>query len=232
MKLLKLRSMMRLLVAVLVFPLVFSLLAVGQGAIITTVAGGGPNNLPAVEANLSSPQGVAADGSGNLYIVAQGQSRVFKIDALGELTVVAGNGTGGYSGDGGAATSASLQDPFGVALDGAGNLFIADTSNHRIRRVEAGTGVITTVAGNGSFGFAGDGGAATSASLANPFGVALDGAGNLFIADAGNQRIRRVEAGAGIITTVAGNGTSGFAGDGGPATSARPDCEMTALSCR
>src|SRR5438132_6665762 len=112
------------------------------------------------------------------------------------------NGTQGFSGDGGAATSASLYYPVGVAVDGSGNLFIADTQNHRVRQVDA-TGVITTVAGNGTLWFSGDGGAATSASLFYPSGVALDGSGNLFIADGGNQRVRRVDAAAGVITTVA-----------------------------
>src|SRR5207302_590405 len=127
---------------------------------------------------------------------------------------------GGFSGDGGAATSVRLSFPTGVALDGSGNLFIADAQNHRIRRVDAATDVITTVAGNGTQGFSGDGGAATSASLYFPSGVALDGSGNLFIADSHNHRIRRVDAATGIITTVAGNVTQGFSGDGVAATSA------------
>src|SRR5207247_45886 len=113
---------------------------------------------------------------------------------------------GSTLGDGGAATSASLNFPTGVALDASGNLYIADTDNHRIRKVAAATGIITTVAGNGSLGFAGDGGAATSALLKSPTGVALDASGNLYIADQVNHRIRTVGAATGIITTVAGNG--------------------------
>src|SRR5439155_1203677 len=122
-------------------------------------------------------------------------------------------------GDGGAATSASLNVPTGVALDASGNLYIADYGNQRIRKVDAASGIITTVAGNGSPTFAGDGGAATSASLNGPFGVALDASGNLYVADLNNYRIRKVDAASGIITTVAGNGRPTFAGDGDAATS-------------
>ena len=126
----------------------------------------------------------------------------------------------GFSGDGGPGTSATLYGPTQVAVDGGGNVLIADTHNHRIRRVAAGTGVIMTVAGNGEFGFSGDGGPGTSASLYNPYAVAVDGGGNVLIADYNNHRIRRVAAGTGVITTVAGNGEFGFSGDGGPGTSA------------
>src|SRR5258706_378378 len=144
-----------------------------------------------------------------------------KVDAAtGIITTVAGNGSCRFSGDGGAATSASLNYPYGVALDASGNLYIADSFNGRIRKVDAATGNITTVAGNGSASFAGDGGAATSASLKYPTGVALDASGNLYFADLGNHRIRKVAAVTGIITTVAGNGSLDFAGDGGAATSA------------
>jgi sugar lactone lactonase YvrE len=132
---------------------------------------------------------------------------------------VAGNGRLGFSGDGGPATSASL-GASGMAVDKFGNLFIADFANSRVRRVDAKTGIITTVAGNGRLGFSGDGGPATSASLYEPEGVAVDGSGNILIDDYGNNRIRRVDAVTGIITTVAGNGSQGFSGDGGPATSA------------
>ena len=131
---------------------------------------------------------------------------------------MAGTGEVGFGGEGGPATEALLASPFAVALDGAGNLFIADTSNNRIRRVDAATGVITTVAGTGERGFGGDGGPATAALLRLPGGVALDGAGNLFIT--GRHRVRRVDAATGVITTVAGTGEEGFGGDGGPATAA------------
>ena len=191
-----------------------------RAQLIDTIAGGGPNNLPALSANLDGPQGVVVDSAGNLFIAASNSNRIFKVDTSGRLTVVAGNGTFGFSGDDGPATDASLRDPFGVALDGSGNLFIADLNNRRIRRVDAATGIITTVAGNGSFGFSGDNGPATDASLNFPTGVALDGSGNLFIADLNNQRIRQVDAATGIITTVAGNGLCCFSGDNGPASDA------------
>ena len=186
--------------------------------IITTVAGGGPNNVPAVSANIDNPVGVAFDAAGNLFISVLGNNRIFKVDTSGQLTVVAGIGISGFSGDGGPATSARLSSPYGVAVDGAGNLFIADRFNNRIRKVDT-SGIITTVAGNGTFGFSGDGGPATSASLRNPQGVVLDSAGNLFIVDLSNNRIRKVDTSR-IITTVAGDGIFGFSGDGGPATSA------------
>ena len=133
----------------------------------------------------------------------------------GTITTVAGSGNQGFSGDGGLATLASLYAPHGVATDASGDLFIADTFNDRIQKVSAG-GIITTFAG-GTRGFSGDGGPATSASLALPFGVTVDASGNLFIADTFNNRIRRVST-SGIITTIAGNGNQGFSGDGGLAT--------------
>jgi trimeric autotransporter adhesin len=159
--------------------------------------------------------------AGNLYIADLGNSRIREVAAgTGIITTVAGNNTSGYSGDGEAATSAELNRPYGVAVDRAGNLYIADLSNNRIREVTASTGIITTVAGNGTFGYNGDGGAAASAELSSPTGVAVDSAGNLYIADSGNNRVREVAVGTGIITTVVGNGTEGYNGDGGLATSA------------
>src|SRR5438876_70388 len=189
---------------------------------INTVAGGGAGDGgAATDASLNQPRGVALDASGNLYIADQSNLRIRKVDAAaGIITTVAGNGSPAFAGDGGAATSASLNEPSGVAVDASGNVYIADQSNHRIRKVDAATGIITTVAGNGSPAFAGDGGAATSASLNNPDGVAVDASGNVYIADQSNHRIRRVPAATGIITTVAGNGSPAFAGDGGAATSA------------
>src|SRR5437870_3340162 len=187
--------------------------------VITTVAGGGPNGVPALSANLA-PSAVVRDQAGNLFIAAAFQNRVFKVDSEGQLTVVAGSGTFGFSGDGGPATAAELSGPLGIAVDSSGNLFIADAGNERIRRVDATTGIITTVAGNGTAGFSGDGGPAIGAGLFRPAGIAVDSSGNLFIGDSVNDRIRRVNATTGIITTVAGNGMVGFSGDGGPATSA------------
>ena len=133
------------------------------------------------------------------------------------INTFAGNGTIGYSGDNGPATSAQLNQPWGVAVDAAGNVYIADTVNNRIRKVA--NGVISTVAGNGTLGYSGDDGPATSAQLSWPAGVAVDSAGNLYVADQNNNRIRKVSNG--VITTVAGNGTPGYSGDNGPATSAK-----------
>jgi subtilase family serine protease/sugar lactone lactonase YvrE len=190
--------------------------------IISTVAGGGPANGPALATPLGSPGGIALDAAGNVFIAAQLLNRVIKVDAGGQATTVAGNSAFGFSGDGGLATAATLASPSGVTVDGAGNLYIADQSNQRIRRVDAATGIITTVAGNGTFGFSGDGGAAVTASLANPASVAVDSAGNLFIADLSNHRVRKVDAITEVITTVAGSDrVPGFSGDLGLATSAR-----------
>ncbi|MCX2741717.1 NHL domain-containing protein [Pontibacter anaerobius] len=136
------------------------------------------------------------------------------------ITTFAGNGTAAFSGDGGHAASASLDNPSSVAIDAAGNIYIADIFNHRIRKVSVGSGTITTVAGNGTAGFSGDGGPAINASLNEPVGIAIDGAGNLYIADYQNQRVRKINALDGSIATVAGNGSRSYSGDGGPATSA------------
>ena len=189
---------------------------------ITTYAGGGPEKVQAVSAALGSPVSVTGpDGSGNFFVAAQAAHRVFKVDPSGQITVLAGTGVPGFSGDGGPAESAALSGPSGVALDSAGNIFIVDWQNARLRRVDATTGVITTVAGTGANGFAGDGGPASAALLNGPNGVTVDGAGNIFIADTGNQRIRKVDGGTGTISTVAGDGTFGFAGDGGAAIASR-----------
>jgi len=199
---------------------------VDTNGIITTVAGNGSAGYSgdggaATHASLSDPDGVAVDALGNLFVVDLGNNRIRKVDTNGIITTVAGNGIAGFSGDGGAATQASLDESYGIAVDGFGNLFIADTDNNRIRKVNA-SGIITTVAGNGSSGYSGDGGAADSASLNDPYGVAVDGSGNLFIADLGNNRIREVNT-SGIITTVAGNGNAAYYGDGGAATNASLD---------
>ena len=200
-----------------------------DSGVIATVAGNGLEDFsgdggPATDAQLNTPTGVAVDGAGNLLIADTLNHRVRPVDArTGVITTVVGNGTEDFSGDRGPATSASLRFPVGVAVDGSGNLYIADQANRRIRRVDAATGVITTVAGNGEDGFSGDGGPATDASLSSFWGVAVDDSGNLYIADMGNHRVRRVDAAGGVINTVAGKGTEGFSGDRGPATSASVD---------
>jgi sugar lactone lactonase YvrE len=194
--------------------------------IITTVAGNGTagfsgDGAAATAATLYYPRGVALDTSGNIFITEYGNNRIRKVTvSTGIITTVAGNGTAGYSGDGGVATAAQLFQPTSVALDASGNIFIADYYNMRIRKVTASTGIITTVAGNGGYGYGGDGGVATATELYFPWGVALDASGNIFIADYYNQRIRKVTVSTGIITTVAGNGTAGYSGDGGVATAA------------
>jgi sugar lactone lactonase YvrE len=189
--------------------------------VISTVAGSGSqtfsgDNGPATSAGISSPQGVIVDAVGNFYFSDVNNQRIRKV-AGGVITTIAGNGTDAYSGDGGPATGAELNLPQGVAVDNLGNLYIADTNNHGIRKVT--NGIITTFAGTGACNFSGDNGLAASAILCQPQGVSADANGNIFIADTGNARIREVSGG--VITTVAGNGGTSFFGDNGPATSAQ-----------
>ncbi len=165
------------------------------------------------------PSAVAYDTAGNLYVALQADHVIRKVDALGAITIVAGTGEQGFSGDGGAATGAQLDSPSGLSVDAAGALYIADTRNHRIRRVAG--GIITTIAGTGSPGYFGDGGIATAAQLDAPAGLSLDSAGNLYIADSANHVIRKLSGT--IITTVAGTGQQGFSGDGAAATAAQLD---------
>lgn len=175
---------------------------------------------PASGIRLCGPSGLALDPAGNLLVSDSGHNRVRRIDATtGILTTVAG-GVGTSGGDGGAATAAGLCVPRGLAVDPAGNLFIADACEHRIRRVDATTGVIATIAGDGVNGFAGDGGPATAARLNGPRDVSVDAAGSVFIADLGNNRVRRVDGASGVISTIAGTGAAASTGTGGPATAA------------
>ncbi len=196
--------------------------------LIATIAGTGqfgctPDGVPAVTANIASVTSLAADTGGNVYlatVVGSTCSQVSRVDqATGIITRVAGNpGPQGFGGDGGPARDAGFAGPaWGLAIDHLGNVLIADTFSRRVRRVDAITGIITTIAGGG--GDAGDGGPATAASLLQPRGLAVDGANNIYIAE--GNRIRRVDALTGIITTVAGGGVAGFTGDGGPALAAR-----------
>lgn len=191
--------------------------------IIDTVAGNGVGGFsgdggPATEAQINRPYGVVVDAGGSLYVADTVGHRVRKVDPSGTISTVAGTGNGGFSGDGGTATDAELSFPRAVALDGAGNLYIADMGNHRVRMVDV-DGDITTFAGSGEHGFAGDGGAAVDAAFQYPADLSFDGSGNLYVADQQNDRIRRVDP-AGVITTVAGSGTRSFSGDGGQATDA------------
>ena len=191
---------------------------------ITTIAGSGTNGYAgdgsaATSANLNYPAAIAVDGSGNVYISDTGNHVIRKRAAGGTITTFAGTNVAGYYGDGGAATSAQLNLPLGVALDSAGNLYIADTLISMIRKV-ASNGTITMVAGSTLSGYGGDGGAATSAQLHEPFGVTVDAAGNMYISDTFNHEVRKVTTD-GTITRIAGTGTRGYSGDGGPATEAK-----------
>ena len=185
-----------------------------------TVAGGYVGDGgPATSASLNLADGVATDGHGNIYITDSANCRIRLVTPRHIITTIAGTGICGYSGDGGAATAAKLNYPEGVLIDAGGNILFADLNNNRIRKITP-AGIITTIAGNGTRGYSGNGGPARKASLNNPTDVFLDPAGNLYIADSSNFVIRKVDP-AGIIQTVAGNHTQGFSGDGGPATSAQ-----------
>jgi uncharacterized protein (TIGR03437 family) len=191
---------------------------ISTSGVISTYAGGTLMNSPtAASAVLQNPVAIAIDPAGNLFIV-ESIGRVRKVTPAGAISTVAGNGNFGFSGDGGSATSASFAYPTAIALDSAGNLFIADTNNGRIRKITP-AGVITTVAGSGNFECYGEGVSAASTALCYPAGVAVDSTGNLFIADAGSSRIRKVSP-AGVMSTIAGTGKYGLGGDLGPATSA------------
>jgi len=178
---------------------------------------------PATQAQLNTPQGVSVDAAGNIYIADTSNCRIRKVNTYGQISTYAGTGVCDYSGDGGAAITAKLNNPRHIALDSSGNLYIADTDNHRIRKITAATGTITTVAGTGSSGGAGDGGPAVNARLNHPRGVFVDASGNIYIADTDNHRIRKVTTATGTITTVAGTGTEGSWGDGWLAANAQLD---------
>lgn len=192
-----------------------------SGGVITTVAGGvrgrtGGDGGPAAKAQFSNPAGLARDAAGNTYVADHEANRVRRIDQSGRVSTFAGTGDRGFSGDGGAATAARLESPTALAVDGRGNVFVTDKGNGRVRRIDAG-GTITTVAGGGSDPL-GDGGPATSALLQEPSGLAVDAAGNVFVAERGNRRVRKMNT-AGTISTFAGGGTGRSEGNGVPATS-------------
>lgn len=200
-------------------PPTFAEIGIGD---ITTIAGVGNFNGDGRDARQAIvwAEGVAVDGAGNLYIGDEPNGRIRKVGTDGRITTIAGTGAIGYSGDGGPAIDAQFNAPDGIAVDRAGNVYLGDMwDNHRVRRIDAATGIVRTIAGTGQRGFSGDGGPATQAQLNHPTSVALDAQGNVYFVDLGNQRVRRIDT-AGTIRTIAGNGTAGFSGDGGPATQA------------
>jgi sugar lactone lactonase YvrE len=195
---------------------------VTPGGVISTFAGNGTQGQSglggqATSAQVSGPTGLAIDSAGSIYIAEYNNHRVLKVATNGIITKVAGTGTPGYNGDGFAATSASLNNPYGLAIDAAGNLYVADRGNNRIRKIDASTGLISTIAGTGAAGYGGDGGAAVNAQLGAPCGIAFDAAGNLYIADLYNYRVRKITGT--LINTIAGTGAVGYGGDNGPALS-------------
>jgi sugar lactone lactonase YvrE len=201
--------------------------SISTGGTISTIAGNGTEAYSgdagaATEAQLDAPWGVATDTHGNSFVSDSGNHTIRKIAPDGTITTVAGNGTAGFSGDGGPAVLAQLHSPLAIAIDREGNLYVADSWNNRIRKVGV-DGIITTIAGSGGtdgyYTYSGDGGPATAARLGNPHGVAVDSSGSVYIGDSGNNRVRKVTAG-GIITTIAGTGDGRYSGDGGPAVSA------------
>jgi sugar lactone lactonase YvrE len=191
---------------------------------ITTVAGNGTRSWsgdggPATAAQLGNPFAIAIDAAGNQYIADNQNSAIRKIDLTGIITTVAGTGVDGFSNDGTLATAAHLSDPRGVAVNSSGDIFISDTGNQRIRKVDHLTGTIATIAGTGTAGYSGDLGPGTSAQINSPRSLAVDAAGNVYIADTANNVVRKVTPG-GTISTFAGTGTAGFSGDSGPANAA------------
>lgn len=207
---------------------------IGQGPLsvmepgeLTTVAGNGhladtgTGSTSALGTAIHEPLGVATDGAGNLFYTDSGNNVIRRVDAAtGTVTTVAGTGSSGFSANGTLARNALLNTPSGLVLDGAGNLYFADSGNNAVREIVLATGQIETIAGTGALGYTGDSGLATAASLNGPQGLAFDASGNLYIADTGNNVVRAVSAATGDISTVAGNGTAGYQGDGGTATAA------------
>lgn len=203
-----------------------------SGGKINTIAGDGTagyygdstatvSTAPAIDAEVNSPTGLALDAKGNLYIVDRDNNVIREVNSAGNISTVAGDNAAGagYSGDNASALTAQLNLPTSMAIDSAGNMYIADTVNNRIRKVTISTGFMTTLAGSDLHGYQGDGGTATAALLDSPVGICLDAAGDIYFSDSENHAIREIATN-GVIYTVAGNGIGGFAGDGGPATQA------------
>ena len=192
------------------------------GSSITLVGKKSEKEVPNINASLGGPFSVVFDKEGNLYISINGDSKVSKVEfTTGIISTIAGTGEAGYTGDGDLAKNAQLANPTGLALDTKGNLFIADSGNERIRKVDLSTGIITTIAGTGETGYTGDGDLAKNAQLANPLGLAIDKKGDLFVVDRGNNRVRKINTNTGIISTVVGTGEAGFSGDGDLAKNAQ-----------
>ncbi len=195
-----------------------------DGQTISTIAGTGVAGTsgdggPATAAQFRNPLSGKFDASGNMYIVEYNSHRIRKIDASGVITTIAGAGGASFSGDGGAATAATFNNPIALAIDTSGNIYVSDRNNNRIRKIST-SGVITTVAGTGTASYTGDGGAATAATINRPNGLNTDAAGNVYFADEDNNVIRKITVSTGIITTIAGTGATTFGGDLGPATAA------------
>ncbi len=196
-----------------------------KAQMITTYAGNGQNGATvigglATNVKFQNLNGIAVDGSGNLYICDADQYKIFKVTPAGIISLFAGNGFPLYGGDGGLAINAAINRPEKIVIDASGNVYFTSVATKTVRKINT-SGIITTVAGNGVAGFSGDGGSATAAKLNGPQGLAVDAIGNLYIDDAINNRLRKVTASTGIITTIAGTGVSGQAGDGGLATLAQ-----------
>ncbi len=189
-----------------------------RAQMITSYAGSGfygatATGTTATGVRFQNIGGIVTDATGNLYIIDHNQYKIFKVNPAGIISVFAGNGSLAYSGDGGPAISAGISRPEKIAIDGAGNIYFSSVATKTIRKINI-SGIITTVAGNGTSGFSGDGGLATLAQLDSPQGLACDALGNLFIDD-GNYRLRKVNVSTGIINTIAGTGVAGQTGDGG-----------------
>ena len=203
----------------------------GTTNIITTIAGSGAGGLHrgyygdgniASKALFDVPSDIAMDSEGNQYIADKYNHRIRKIDALTKVvSTIAGTGESGYSGDGGLATSAQLDKPTNISVDLAGNVYLVDENNHCVRKIDKQTGLITTLAGDGTAGYSGDGSLATNARLDSPWGVLVDKNNHIYITDRGNHRVRKIDASSGIITTIVGTGDDADAGDGGLATEAQ-----------